>query len=136
LTADDLAGTCDFPVEIVDSFTNSKALAFPEDTNGDQIVSFVGGYRSTITNLDSGESLDISYFGRALYAFHADGTLEVDSGGSLIAWYTADDTLSSFDPGIYFITGRVHIRVDAGTFLALQPEQVNGKVIDLCAALS
>jgi hypothetical protein len=30
----------------------------------------------------------------------------------------------------------MHLHVDAETFLALQPEQVKGKVVDLCAALS
>ena len=136
ISADDFAGTCDFPVELVDSFSNSSMLEFPANENRDQLVTFVGGFRSTITNLDSGKSLDIRYFGNARYLFQADGSIDIVTGGTVLAWFYPEDVLSGMDPGIYLMTGPTHLLVDAATFLALEPVQAKGRVVDLCAALS
>lgn len=136
IPADVLAGTCDFPVEVVDTFSNSKAMEFPPQPNGDQVVRYTGGFRSTITNLDTGRSLQISYFGTGHYLFRSDGVIDIHGGGSVLVWFYPEDVLSGFDPGIYLMTGRTHFVVDAATGLALQPAEINGKVVDLCAALS
>ena len=136
ISADTFAGTCDFPVELVDSFANASMLEYPANANGDQLVTFTGGYRSTITNLDSGKSIEIKYFGNARYLFQADGTIDIVTGGTVLAWFYEEDVLSGIDPGIYLMTGPTHLLVDAATFLALEPVQAKGRVIDLCAALS
>lgn len=136
ISADDFAGTCDFPVELVDSYANSTMLEYPVDADGNQLVRFAGGFRSTITNLDSGKSLEIRYFGNAKYLFLADGSIDIVTGGTVLAWFYEEDVLSGIDPGIYLMTGPSHLLVDAATFLALEPVQAKGRVIDLCAALS
>jgi len=57
---------------------------FPGRRNGDQRILSTGGYKSTLTNLATGETIDIKYFGRVEYVFHADGTVGVTvSGGTL-----------------------------------------------------
>ena len=136
ISADDFAGTCDFPVELVDSYANSLMLEYPADADGNQLVRFAGGFRSTLTNLDTGKAIDIKYFGNAKYLFQADGSIDIVTGGTVLAWFYEEDVLSGIDPGIYLMTGPTHLLVDAATFLALEPVEAKGRVVDLCAALS
>jgi hypothetical protein len=136
LDADLLAGTCDFPVEVVDSFSSSKEMLFEADASGDQLVRFTGGYVSTITNLATDASREIRYFGAADYVFHADGTVDISTSGTILVWIYPEDVESIFDPGIYLVTGRMHFLIDSETFFSLEPERVKGRIVDLCAALS
>ena len=136
LTADDLAGTCDFPVQVVDTFASSSEFVYPTRANGDQLVKYTGGFRSVVTNLDTGSSIDVTYFGRLTYLFKTDGTVDVSLGGKALFWTTADDTLSSIGQGLWMIIGHMTTTLDAETFLVLEPEQLKGRVVDLCAALS
>ena len=130
------AGTCAFPVQLVDSFAAGTTKLFPVDANGDQRMLVTGGYRSTLTNLDTGESIDIKYFGRLEYIFRADGTVDLSVSGGALNWLTADDVHSILGQGIWLLHGHVTARLDAETFLLLEPETVHGRITDLCAALS
>ena len=134
--AADLAGTCDFPVEIVDSFSNTKEMDFPVDANGDQLIRITGGFVSTVENLASHAAVEYHYFGTVNYLIRADGTVDVKTTGTTLSWNFDGDELSVFDPGIYLVTGKVVARFDGATGLSLQPESISGKVVDVCAALS
>ena len=135
LDEDFLAGTCDFRAELVDSSTNSKLLLFPPEEDGSQLLRSTGGYASTLTNLDTGASIELKYYSKIDFDIQADGTQIVTSGGVVFAYIFEGDDLSAFDPGLYLITGSYRAHLDANGF-ALGPEQVKGKVVDLCAAIS
>jgi hypothetical protein len=136
LGPDVFAGTCAFPVQLVDTFAAGNTKLFPVDENGDQRMLSTGGYRSTLTNLATGESIDIKYFGRLDYVFRADGTVDLSVSGGSLNWFTAGDALSTLGQGIWLVHGHVTARLDAETFFVLEPERVTGNVMDICAALS
>lgn len=130
------AGTCAFPVQLVDTFAAGTTKVFPVDENGDQRVLSTGGFASTLTNLDTGQTIDIKYFGRLDYTFHADGTVDLSVSGGTLGWFTAPDVHATLGQGIWLVHGHVTSRFDAETFLLLEPDRVNGRVTDICAALS
>jgi hypothetical protein len=135
LDADFLAGTCDFPVELVDQSTNSKLMFFPVEDDGSQLVRSTGGYRSTVTNLDTDQSIEIAYYSKIDFDVQPDGSQIIHATGAFLTYVYEGDDLSVFDPGLYLITGRVQSRIGPDGF-ALAPEQIKGKVLDVCAALS
>ena len=135
LDEDFLAGTCDFRVELVDSSTNGKVMLFPMAEDGSQLIRSTGGYVSTLTNLDTGASMEIHYYSKIDFDVQADGTQHIRSSGSVFVYVYEGDVLSAFDPGLYLVTGSMRSVVGPDGF-ALGPEQVRGKVLDLCAALS
>lgn len=129
LPAEVFAGTCDFPVELVDTFASAREFVF-----GSHVMQ-TGGYHSTLTNLDSGASIVLRYFGRLTIRDTAAG-LRLEGSGGLLYWLTADDALSTLGPGIWLITGRFSATLDAETGLSVAPEVIRGQVLDVCAALS
>ena len=135
LDEDFLAGTCDFRVELVDSSTNSKLMFFPPDDDGSQLVRSTGGYVSTVTNLDSGASIEIQYYSKIDFDGQTDGSQIIHSAGRVFIFSFPGDDLSVFDPGIYLVTGTTRSHVGPDGF-ALEPEQIKGTVVDLCTALS
>jgi len=130
------AGTCAFPVQLVDTFAAGTIKLFPVDEDGDQRLLSTGGFRSTLTNLATGKTIDIKYFGRVELTFRADGTADVRVSGGTLNWITAADVHSTLGQGIWLVHGHFSGRVDAETFLFLEPERVTGRVTDICAALS
>ena len=130
-----LAGTCDFRAELVDSSTNSKLMLFPMAEDGSQLLRSTGGYVSTLTNLDTGASMVIRYYSKIDFDFQADGTQDIRSSGRVFVFVYEGDDLSAFDPGLYLVTGSMRSVAGPDGF-ALAPEQVRGKILDLCAALS
>jgi hypothetical protein len=135
LDADFLAGTCDFPVELVDQSTNSKLMFFPVEDDGSQLMRSTGGYRSTVTNLDTDESIELSYYSKIDFDIQSDGSQIIHATGAVFTWVFEGDDLSVFDPGLYLITGRTRSFIGPDGF-ALAPEQIKGNVLDVCAALS
>ena len=130
-----LAGTCDFRAELVDTSTNGKVMLFPMAEDGSQLIRSTGGYVSTLTNLDTGASMEIHYYSKIDFDVQADGTQRIHSSGSVFVYVYEGDVLSVFDPGLYLVTGSMRSVAGPDGF-ALAPEQVRGKVLDLCAALS
>ena len=130
------AGTCTFPVQLVDTFAAGTTKLFPVDEDGDQRQVSMGGYRSTFTNLATGKSIEVKYFGHLDYTFRADGTVDLSVSGGALNWLTAADVHSTLGQGIWLLHGHVTARLDAETFLLIEPERVNGRVMDICAALS
>ena len=135
LDADFLAGTCDFPVELVDRSTNGKLMFFPPEDDGSQLMRSTGGYVSDLTNLATGASITLHYYSKIDFDFQPDGSQIIHSGGSVFIFVFEGDDLSVFDPGLYLVTGSTRSHVGPDGF-ALAPEQVKGKVVDLCAAIS
>ena len=136
LGPDVFAGTCAFPVLLQDTFAAGTTKVFPVDGNGDQRVLSTGGYRSTLTNLATGKTVDIKYFARLDYRYHADGTVDVRAGGGTLNWFTAQDVHATLGQGIWLVHGRLAFHADAETLILLEPDRVNGHVTDICAALS
>jgi hypothetical protein len=127
---------CAFPVQLVDTFAAGNTKVFPVDENGDQRVLSTGGFRSTLTNLATGKTIDITYFGRLQYIFRADGTADLTASGGTLNWFTSPDVHTTLGQGIWLIHGHITARLDAETFFLLEPERVTGHVMDICAALN
>jgi hypothetical protein len=94
-----------------------------------------GGYKSTLTNLDSGASIDLTYFQKIDFHFQPDGSQVVEASGRIFVFVYEGDDLSIFDPGLYMVTGRMS-GVTGPDLFALEPEVVQGSVVDLCAQIS
>jgi hypothetical protein len=127
---------CGFPVDLLDLSGHANELIFPVDANGDQRYVNNGGFTSTLTNLDSGKQITITFHGYVELVFRADGTVDVSTSGGVLHWFTSADVLSPFGQGIFLTHGRVTYVVDADTFLVVMPGTVKGRVTDICAALA
>lgn len=130
------ADTCPFPVDLLDISGHANELIFPVDANGDQRLVNNGGFTSTLTNLDTGKQLTITFHGYLELIFRADGTIDLSSSGGVLYWITSADVHSTLGQGIWLVHGRVTGTVDAATFLYVEPERVRGRVTDICAALA
>ena len=130
-----LAGTCDFRVELVDSFSNSKLMLFPVEDDGSQLMRSTGGYVSTLRNLDNGNEIELNYKSMIDFDVQADGSIRISSSGSVFIYTFVGDDISIFEPGLYLVTGRTHSVVGPDGF-ALEPEVIRGQVVDLCAAIA
>lgn len=130
-------GSCEFDVELQDSFAASNEFVFPVDEDGNQRVMYTGGFRSTLTNVDDDISVDISYFGHLEYLYRADGSIVVRVSGQALWWLAdpVDASMYGLTPGIYIITGRVESVTDAN-LIATEPAKVRGQIRDLCAELA
>lgn len=131
------AGTCTFPVALADSFASSRTFVFPTASDGGTRVLTTGGYKSTLTNLDTGKTLDVSFFGALRMAIQPDGSAQLAVSGRQMWWFTDADEAAMWglEPGIYFITGKVTAVVDEN-FVTIAPATVRGTVRDLCAELA
>jgi hypothetical protein len=136
---DVFAGTCDFPVQLVDSFASSRNLVFPPADDGSQRLIITGGFMSTFTNLDEPENtLELSFFGQLTLIFQPDGSITVDGAGQAIWWFSDPDDAAMYglEPGIYLVKGRVEATVDE-SFIAHSPaDKVRGSITDICALLA
>ncbi len=129
-----LAGTCDFRAELVDASSNSKLMLFPMAEDGSQLLRTTGGYVSTLTNLDTGASIEIQYKSKIDFDVQPDGSQHIRSSGAVFVFVYDGDDHSAFEPGLYLVTGSMSGAYGPDGF-ALSPERVRGKVVDLCAAL-
>jgi len=131
------AGTCGFPVLLEDTFVAGEARIYPVDQAGNQRIMVTGGYRSTLTNLATGATIDIKYFGRLQYTYRPDGLVEIRASGQVLHWYTAADAaFAGLDgPGIYLVYGHSVMLADAATNLLVEPATHRGRITDICELL-
>ena len=137
LGEEDFAGTCGFPVVLEDTFAAGQTQIFPVDRDGNQRLQTGGGYRSTLTNMTTGATIEITYFGHLEYTYRPDGLLELRTSGQVLHWYTAEDAAFAGlgAAGIYLVTGHSVMLADAATNVLVEPATHRGRVTDICALL-
>ena len=122
---------CPFAVKIDAASHSLKGKAFPVAKNGDQTVKITGTGIVTVTNLATGELVNLRTSFRQVFTFHADTTVTVHTSGSiLIAFYPVDVG----GPGLFYFKGHTHQETLADfTFLE---HEATGVQRDMCAELA
>lgn len=122
---------CAFPTSWDVTAHNNNQLVFPARANGDVITRQTGTNIVTVTNLDSGASVDLrGGFGLDFIA-HADGTFTIVGRGAIIGALFPTDFGG---PGMWWFRGHIQDTADTG-FNTLTHEVV-GNVTDLCTLLA
>lgn len=131
--------SCEFDVQLQDSFAGGKILFFPQLDDGTQPLVATGGFASTLWRADDPDTtIEVKYFGHLSVDFLPDGNIRVRQSGTALWWFEdpADAGMFGLDPGIYLITGTLEVLVDE-TFMTLAPvDMKTTRVRDLCAELA
>ena len=80
------AGVCPFPVRWVEDGSRMRALTFPVQPDGDQLVRYAGPQWSTITNLTTDAPMVVGGGLRLDMLLHPDGTTDVRIAGTVVAY--------------------------------------------------
>ena len=108
-----------------------STLSFPVRANGDQLIRQVGPEIITITNAASGDTIHLRGGLKLDLLFHADGSLEANISGSVVAGYFPADLGG---PSMWFYRGHLHDVLTAD--FTVLGHSFSGHATDLCAALS
>ena len=121
-----LEGVCEFPVLIEELDAKSKSIIF-----SDRILT-TGKIKARLTNLDTGESVDVNISGPGTFRFDEEnGTLTIVGGGPWLHFLTESD---AGGPGLFFTRGRFTLVIGPdGSVLAFDPGR---NVTDMCAVLA
>ena len=126
---------CGFPVLLEDYFAKVKAFEFPVARDGSQRFTTAGVFKSTLANVDTGESIDVVLGGHLVQTLAADGSLHVEGKENTLIWYgSADAALAESGQGIFIVNGRATEDYDAtGAFTGAT---YGGRLTDVCAMLA
>ena len=127
----DAGDLCPFPVRWVEDGSRMRALTFPVQPDGDQLVRYAGPQWSTITNLTTDATMVVGGGLRLDMLLHPNGTTDVRISGTVVAGYLPWDAPG---PSFWLLHGRVHDTLDAS--LVTTSHTFNGRAVDLCAALA
>jgi len=110
--------------EIITTFTDKAGTVVK------QITVFPGN-KATLTNRDTGKSITIPLTGSSSARLQSDGSvLLVATGHGLFA-----PNPVTGEPGIWYLSGRGTLTVDAAGIL-MSPPAATGKLVNLCARLA
>jgi hypothetical protein len=110
---------------------HSQQLTFPTSSNGDQRILLVGESIIRVTNVQTGESIEVVSGGRIDLTFHADTTVTIDISGRILGAYFPTDVGG---PGMFLFLGRLHDEALAD--FTIVSHSFNGQVTDLCSELA
>jgi hypothetical protein len=131
VTAQDvISGFCPFDVQVVITSGKSKTVELP---NG--VFLTTGSLKVQLTNLSSGETLDLNVSGPGKNIANSDGTTttQIMTGPWLLG--LPPGVLPDFTPRLFYSKGRVVAQAitATGEWTSLS---IQGNVTDICAALS
>ena len=121
---------CPFEVEW-DIPAVGSTLIFPVKANGDQLIRQIGPMLTTVTNLESGASIDLRGGIKLDLIFHADGSIDANISGAVLAGYFPTDLGG---PSMWFYRGHLHDVLTAD--FTVLGHSFSGHATDLCAALT
>jgi hypothetical protein len=126
---------CGFEVLLEDHFAKVKVLSFPQDAAGNQRFIVAGVFKSTLTNLETGASIDITLGGSITYDEAADGTAVGVGRGTVLFWYSDEEAAGSqLGQGLFYGRGTGTEWYDASGMV--ERATFTGRSTDLCAELS
>ena len=129
-----ISGVCDFDVA-VDILANKEVVTTFTDREGnvtEQLVTGVLKFR--LTNIDTGESLDLNISGPGPTVFAPDGSFTIFGQGRWL-WPVPEGISSNVPAGLFLIVGHHVVEFDA-TGNMTEFTVVGGQVVDVCAALA
>ena len=130
-----ISGACSFDVGLED-LVNREIVTTFFDKDGNATMQIVTGtLKSRLTNLSTGESLDVNISGPGRTVINPDGSATLTGTGRWLWILLPDFTPPGVQTGLFLISGQQKAVFDAAGNLT-EFTVVGGQVIDLCAELS
>ena len=124
-----LTGVCEFPVRVKNDLGNEFEKVF-----SDGRITYTGRVTGTLTNLDTGRSIDINTPVAAHLTPHADGSLTARLSGNVLIFFRPGE-LGPGDPGfIGLFSGQEFIEIGADGSQSFT--QKGGTSEDVCSLLA
>ena len=129
-----ISGVCDFDVA-VDILANKEVATTFTDQEGNLTQQLVTGvFKFRLTNLSTGESLDLNISGPGRTVFAPDGSFTIFGEGRWL-WPVPEGISSNVPAGLFLIVGHHVVEFDAaGNITEFTAE--GGQVVAVCAALA
>lgn len=124
-----LSDICDFPVGLKGTLGNQYEKAF-----SDGRILITGRTKGTLTNLDTGHSLDINVPVAAHITPHADGSTTIRFSGNVLVFFSAGDLGPGSPASIRLYSGQETLEIDASGNLSFTLK--GGTSRDVCALLA
>jgi hypothetical protein len=126
-------GACSFELAGTPIANNETTTTFPPDANGDIREIITGTLELQLTNVGTGNSLDVNVSGPGTVVLHPDGSASEDLQGHAVVLFfpTADPA----GPATELFTGHTVISFDPAGNLTLVSTTDNHP-LDICGALS
>jgi hypothetical protein len=129
-----ISGVCDFEVA-VDILANKEIVTTFTDQEGNLTQQLITGVlKFRLTNLSTGESLDLNISGPARSVFAADGSFTVFGEGRAL-WPVPEGISSNVPAGLILTSGYYVAEFDAAGNMT-EFTVVGGQVVEVCAALA
>jgi hypothetical protein len=125
-------GYCEFPVKI-DYISNQLERRSTTNSDGVKFTRITGWATATVTNLNSGKTLNFKVSGPGLVTAYPDGAFNLDLGGANLLWTTVKNSLTGV-PQLNYTTG--HVIVKVGADQVTDVFELSGKSTDVCALLA
>ncbi len=126
-----LEGVCPFPIGFEDLQNTQVVTVFSDGRS-----TVTGAYKSRVTNLNTGEFVDVNAPGPITITPNSDGTLTVTGRGPTLFFFFPGD-LGPGKPGaLLYMTGRVVERVTGDFSAILSFRHQGGTTEDLCKTLA
>lgn len=130
-----ISGVCSFDVGLED-LVNKEYITTFFDKEGNVAMQIVTGTLKTrVTNLSTGESLDLNISGPGRTVLAPDGTATLTGTGRWLWILLPDFTPPGVPTGLFLISGQQVAVFDAAGNI-VEFTVVGGQVVDLCAALA
>lgn len=124
-----ISGICDFPVGL--KFILGKE--FEKDFSDGRTI-ITGQVKGTLTNLDTGRSLDINVPVAAHITPHADGSVTIKLKGNVLVWFFTGDLGPGSPAFIGLFSGQEILGIDANGNMSFT--QKGGTSEDVCPLLA
>lgn len=129
-----IEGICSFDVLLEDLVNKEVVTTFFDKEGNVRMELITGALKIRLTNLSTGESLDLNIPGPGRIVPHPDNSSTLIATGPWAIFLFPED-LPDFQPRFYFTSGRQVLEFDADGNL-VQLSIVGGHLVDLCAELS
>ncbi|MGH3648118.1 MAG: hypothetical protein ACRDTM_13215 [Micromonosporaceae bacterium] len=127
------AGTrCDFAVRLEPIIDDVQRRVLERHPDGSvKREEYKGPLVDRVTNLDTGDSIEVNISGHAFVDYHSDGSFTWTWDGPVLMGFGAGQ--SNHAPGLYVLTGEYEVHFADGNRTV---RRADGTEQDLCAALS
>jgi hypothetical protein len=134
-TSSDLpASYCGFPVHVGVVADNEYYIHQTQEPDGSVVLLVTGKLFMGVENTTTGRTIEVNASGPGRDVFYPDGSISAERTGSFSHWATPAQQAQFGLPGLFPATGLATATLDtSGTITSFHS---NGKVTDLCAALS
>ena len=122
---------CPFDVRLEPLSNNERLTTFSDQAGTVRFSIITGGLKVRLTNLATGQSVDLNVSGPARFTPQPDGSLLITNLGASLVFFSPHGPEV---PGLALVHGRIVMALDAAGHLSLQTQR--GQIQDLCALLA